>query len=748
VDLRERIALRSRDARWVAAVLGVLLLVLTGLYYLIQRERDLPETLVANRVLLFAVWYLIVVLILVIGFVLARNLIRLWLDRRSRVLGARFRTKLVATYVGLSLAPVLALFLFASELLQGSIDRWFSASVSAVLERGNSVAQAFQDGIVERNFRDAARLAREIESIGLDTPSDRAAATRRLARGREEEGAAFAAVYDREEFVHAVVDPGSGLADLPELGRTLPRDALERGRASRVLEPPGTDGRLIVAAATPGGRPRGRTVVVVGTLLDPASARRSEELIGAFQSYRQMEIQRGEFKASYLLLFLLVTLLILLASTWAGLFLARRLMAPVQAFAEAMQRISRGDLDQRIDAPADEEMAVVVDSFNRMTEELARSRAALERANVELTDANRTLAEERALVGAILESLASGVVALDGEGRVLAVNGAARQMLRLRDAELDGADFAAALGDGERSPLADLARAARGITTRATEQVAFPVGGRWHTFEVRVAPLPEPEGTPAGTVLVVEDLTELIRAQKLATWTEAARQVAHEIKNPLTPIRLAAERLRARFRETGDDAGAPGVAELVESSVGVIVREVGNMQQLVDEFSRFARIPGPQLAATDLARLVEEVVALYVDLKPGVAVSARVGPGLAEVWIDPEQIRRVLINLLDNAVEATEAPGAVTVEARRAGHEVEIDVADSGVGLPAEDRDKVFLPFYSRKGRGTGLGLAIVHRAVTDHDGSIRIEDNAPRGTVFRVRLPARGAATTGAAAT
>jgi two-component system nitrogen regulation sensor histidine kinase NtrY len=455
-----------------------------------------------------------------------------------------------------------------------------------------------------------------------------------------------------------------------------------------------------------------------------------------------MEIQRGEFKASYLLLFLLVTLLILLASTWAGLFLARRLMAPVQAFAEAMQRISRGDLDQRIDAPADEEMAVVVDSFNRMTEELARSRAALERANVELTDANRTLAEERALVGAILESLASGVVALDGEGRVLAVNGAARQMLKLRDADLTGADFAAALGDGERAPLADLARAASGMTGRATEQVAFPVGGHWRTFEVRVGPLPEPEGTPAGSVLVLEDLTELIRAQKLATWTEAARQVAHEIKNPLTPIRLAAERLRARAREAADPAG---LGELVESSVGTIVREVGNMQQLVDEFSRFARIPGPQLAATDLAKLIEEVVALYVDLKPGVEVSATVAPGLADVWIDPEQIRRVLINLLDNAVEATEAPGAVAVRARRDGPEIEIDVADSGIGLPAEDREKVFLPFYSRKGRGTGLGLAIVHRAVTDHDGSIRIEDNAPRGTVFRVRLPARGAAGTAA---
>jgi two-component system nitrogen regulation sensor histidine kinase NtrY len=242
-------------------------------------------------------------------------------------------------------------------------------------------------------------------------------------------------------------------------------------------------------------------------------------------------------------------------------------------------------------------------------------------------------------------------------------------------------------------------------------------------------------------VLVVEDLTELIRAQKLATWTEAARRVAHEIKNPLTPIRLAAERLRERQRL------GVGDPELLEKSVDIIVREVGNMQHLVDEFSRFARMPGPQLAATDFAPLVEDVAGLYRDLKPGVEVAAGVEPGLGEIWVDPEQVRRVLINLLDNAVEATEAPGRVSVSVTRAAANVEIAVADTGRGVPPEDRDKIFLPFFSRKGRGTGLGLAIVHRVVSDHDGAIRVEDNSPRGTVFRVLLPARGAPARGSGA-
>ena len=414
-----------------------------------------------------------------------------------------------------------------------------------------------------------------------------------------------------------------------------------------------------------------------------------------------------------------------------GLFLARRLMAPVQAFAEAMQRVSSGDLDQRIDVPADDEMAMVVESFNRMTEELSRSRAAVERSHRELTEANLGLAEERALVGAILESLTAGVVALDGEGRVLAINHAAQQMLRLRGAGLEGRPLIDELGGGERAALAELLRQGAGDGGRITSQISFPVGGTWRTFEVKLAPLAV---GGAGRVLVVEDLTELLRAQKLATWTEAARRVAHEIKNPLTPIRLAAERLRARHRETGD------ADELIEPSVEAIVREVGTMQNLVDEFSRFARLPGAQLAATDVGRLVEEVAALYRELKPGVAVRVEIASDLGDCWLDAEQFRRVLINLLDNAVEATDAPGEVAITARREGGSLEVAVADTGHGVAAEDREKLFLPFFSRKGRGSGLGLAIVHRVVSDHDGVIRVEDNSPRGTVFRVFLPARGA--------
>lgn len=739
IDLRGRFERHRKDTRFVAAGLGLLLVVFTAIYYAMQRGRDLPDALVTNKVLLFALRNANFVLILVIVFVLSRNLLRLWLDRRQRVLGARFKTKLIATYVGLSLLPVMLLFFYGNELLKGAIDRWFSDSLRTVLEQSNAVAQALQTEIDERDYREAARLARALGGVTFEEAGGRPlppGVGARLERAREESGVHFLGLYRGTEFLHAVVDPRSGLNDLPEVGRQLLTDALDSGRSRRVLLPAGTRGRLILAAAAAAGEDRRRLVVVAGTMLDPAVSATSEELIQAYQSYRQLEVQKREFAMSYRLIFILVTLLILLTSSWVGLFLARRLMQPIQELALGTRRISTGDLDHRIEVAADDEMAGVVESFNRMTAELKRNREEIERSQRELLAANRGLAEERALVSAILENLAAGVIAIDPTGRILSANRAALTLLRQREDDLVGKSVRESWSDDERARLADLVTSPDPGPPEGVE-LALLLGGERRTFEVKRSELKGAaapgEGSSHGQVVVIEDQSDLVKAQKLAAWTEAARRIAHEIKNPLTPIRLAAERLRVRHR-----AGDPGIGKLLEESVDVIVREVATMQGLVDEFSRYARMPGPQLAATDLAQLVGEVLALYRDVKPGVAIRPRLEPGLGEVWIDPEQIRRVLLNLLDNALEASEAPGEVAIDVERRGEKFTIAVADEGRGIAAEDRDKLFLPFFSRKRRGTGMGLAIVQRIVADHNGTIRVSDNRPKGTVFTLELPVR----------
>lgn len=511
------------------------------------------------------------------------------------------------------------------------------------------------------------------------------------------------------------------MIDVPAALRGMP--LVDSGRAAAGRPAPGRAGGSR-------GRERPPIVVVAATLLDPVLAERSQRLIEDFQSYRQLEVQKDDLRASHLLIFLMVTLVILLASSWAGLYLARRVTGPIQALADGMRRISSGDLEHRVDVQADDELGVLVDSFNRMTEELARNKELLERGNRELVTSNQRLAAERALIAAVLQSVAAGVVSIDAERRILTCNDAALAMLRQREDEVMGRRVEEAWKDPERDKLAALLGVDPPV---ASQEVRMILGGEWKSFEAKVTALEGSTGAGPrrGRVLVIEDLTELIKAQQLAAWNEAARRIAHEIKNPLTPIRLAAERVLKKHRQ-----GDPGLGRALEEGVEIIVREVGTLQGMVDEFSRYARMPRPQLSPVDLRRLVDETLHLYRNLKPGVAVEERIAGELSQIWLDGEQIKRVLINLLDNAVEATEAPGRVVVSAQARDGHLSIQVADTGRGIPPAAKEKLFLPYFSTKGRGTGLGLAIVHRIVTDHHGWIRVEDNVPCGTVFTLELP------------
>jgi two-component system nitrogen regulation sensor histidine kinase NtrY len=721
----------------IGAWLGLLLLLSAALFYLAERGRDLPAALVTNRVLLFVLWYANVVLILVVVFVLLRNLIKLLVERRHRVLGSTFKFKLVATYIGLSLIPVLLLFALATELLQGSIDRWFNTPVAPVLERGNAVAQALYDRIERTNLGDASLVSSEIQRFDLDDPQERPQLTRRMRELLQQLDLDLLAVYEGRQFVHAILNSQSGIPDLPEPDRSFLEQAAGEGKATAVVAPPGKRGSLLMAAvaapraqAEPAGtEPRAPVIVIAGALLDPVLAEQREKLVQDYQAYRQLQVQKDDLRASHILLFAMVTLLILLASSWTGLHLAKRVTVPIQALAEGTRRISGGDLGHRVDVEADDELGVLVDSFNRMTGELASNKELLERSNRDLTTTNQRLAEERALIAAVLENVAAGVVSIDSAGRIFTCNGAALNMLRQREEEVVGRSFEEAWSDPERARLAAVVRKAP--ETRDSREVHLILGGEWKTFEAKVTALRDAAGGVQGRVLVLEDLTELIKAQQLAAWNEAARRIAHEIKNPLTPIRLAAERLLRKHRQND-----PGLADTIEEAVEIIVREVVAMQGMVDEFSRYARMPRPRPAPVDLPKLVGETLHLYRNLKPGVDIEGEVDPALSVVSIDGEQVKRALINLLDNAVEATEAPGRVTVSAHPSNGHLEIQVSDTGRGIPPESKEKLFLPYYSTKGRGTGLGLAIVHRIVTDHQGSIRVEDNVPQGTVFTVELP------------
>lgn len=730
-----------RDIRWIVAGLTVLLIFLVAVFVFLQRGRDVPAALLTNRVLLFVLYYVNLVLILAVLFVLVRNLIKLAIERRYRILGSKFKVKLVATYIGLTLIPVMLLFAIAFEILQGSIDRWFDPSRRQGLERGRDVAQSLRDYVERHSSQGAERVLQAVADLDLDDPAGRPVLTRRLQAQLTDLDLDLLALYRGSEFVAAVLDPESGLPDLPEVSSAFVAEAAGEGEALTTRsvtgrDPDAGDGLLILAARsapspTVGSPP---AVVVAGTTVEPRLAEQMVQLIRDYQSYRQLEVQKEEIKASHLLFFLMVTLVILLTSSWVGLYLARRVTTPIQALARGTRRISRGELDHRVTVEADDELGVLVDSFNRMTAELERNKEVIESSHQELVETNERIAAERAMIAAVVENVAAGVISLQPDGRIFTCNATALTLLHQTEDEVLGRSYRDAWDDPERAKLAALVDRAETLGGRRHgAELHLTLGGEWRTFDVKLTTMHDGSGQVSGRVLVLEDLTELIKAQQLAAWSEAARRVAHEIKNPLTPIRLAAERLLRRYEQ--DD---PELGRALEDAVEIIVREVGSMQSMVDEFSRFARMPRPRPEEVDLPQLLDDTLHLYRDIKPGVEITGHVEPEAESVWLDREQLKRVLINLLDNAVEATPAPGSVRVEAERRDGDLEIRVSDTGPGIPPELKDKLFLPYVSTKGRGTGLGLAIVHRIVRDHQGSIRVEDNEPQGTVFTVELPLR----------
>jgi two-component system nitrogen regulation sensor histidine kinase NtrY len=509
--------------------------------------------------------------------------------------------------------------------------------------------------------------------------------------------------------------------------------ALAGSAETRSIDPLGSPGDLLHAAAvirSAQGRPAG--VVVATDYLSGDLAARSHRMTAAFESYNQLRVLKRPLTGLYLAFFLMVTLFILVGSLWMGSYLAKRITRPVQALAAAAREIGAGRLDQRVEPQSSDEFGSLVEAFNSMAGELATSRRRVERSTLELERKHVEVEDRRRYIETILERITTGIISVDAGGRVTTINSAASRLLTL-DRGVVGQSAASVFGRADLQPLGALLAGVGAKAESAVQEIPVLRDGQELQLAVVATSLTGDHGEPPGLLLVLDDVTPLIRAQKVAAWREVARRLAHEIKNPLTPIQLSAERMRRHF------AGRPAAdRELVDECAATIVGEVESLKGLVDEFSQFARMPSPRTVPTDVAALVSDTLTLYDGIFAGVAITKRFAPGLPLVRLDVEQIRRVIINLVDNAIEATERKGEIVVETAldETNRVVRVIVADNGPGIPASEREKLFLPYYSTKRRGSGLGLAIVRRIIAEHGGSIEAGDNTPRGTRFTIELP------------
>ena len=723
--------------------IAILLAALGGIVWMADRTTSLsPDFL--TEVVLIALSATNVTMLLALVFVLARNVIKSMIEGRRGLPFGRFRAKLVLAMLGMTVIPSVLVLIVGSRVVLTVVDRWFNAPMEEILAGANSIAADYYQERQRFVADQASRLSRSLGRLDLaagNVATVQGVVTPEVAGQR----IGMVQVYRVERVLNqpvnvvSVVDVASpsmpqgwarGTAD-----RLAARAASGNEASPSMIEQLASGGDL-VHVATPVRGPTGQITgaVVASEYLSGQFAEQARRMSKAYEDYTQLRVLKQPLAGVYVSFFIMVTLLILVGSTWMGLYLAKRITRPVLLLSEAAKEIGAGHYDHRIEHEGTDEFGSMVEAFNAMAQEVAQSRRRLEKASIDLERKHEEGEGRRRYIEAILERIATGVVSIDRAGQIGTINPSALRLLELTG-DVVGGSAVDVFARPDLAPINDvLDQAARAKVDSFAQEVALVRDGRERTVVAAATRIAGTDGGFDGTVLVVDDVTPLIRAQKVAAWREVARRLAHEIKNPLTPIQLSAERMR---RKLGDVD--PPLQDLVQECTSTIIGEVESLKGLVDEFSQFARMPAPRAVPTGLHAFLNETLAIYDGLLASVEFEKHYDPGVSQVRVDPEQMKRVMINLIDNAIEAMGRQGRIVIETGRdvSNSLVRVVVADTGPGIPAAERDKLFLPYYSTKGRGSGLGLAIVRRIVAEHGGSIDVTDNVPTGTRFIIELPA-----------
>jgi two-component system nitrogen regulation sensor histidine kinase NtrY len=677
-------------------------------------------------------------LLMVLLMLLLRNILKLYADQSSSALGARLRTRMVLGATLIALTPAVFMFLFSFLLMNRSIDRWFSQPTTELREDSTRVVLELAQYVTSNARGEAESIAASgAPDMDMQALQDVLAAHRVTLQG------GFVVIYDRnrKELANFSAPPESSEATLVAWQDEGTRDsnAIYGSLASLLLAAAQRSDMSMVKvagqeyaigmSATASGK-----MVIAALPMPQGLSQTTARIRSGAAAYWQLFRTRNSIRTIFFLMQLLITVFIFFSSLWLAMFLSKQITRPVEALGIAMDEIAAGKYDHRVAAIATGEMGDLVRAFNHMAADLEASRQLAESSSAQLTAANQAIEERRRELETIVETIPSGVVTLDGSGAVLQSNRAFAALMGLReDVPLAGEKIDTLLPAEFAEDLTALIRRGHRMGAASTE-IEFHSRGRTIHLAITSARLELMRGQ-TGNVLVVEDTTELLRAQRQVAWKEVAQRVAHEIKNPLTPIALSAERIGKHL-----DRGQPDSPNVIRKCSEVILACVGTLRTLVDQFSALAQFPAPQPRACDMNKVAEEALAMFAGRLEGITVQRDLEPGLPTVLADPEALRRALANLIDNAAEAMQGSLLRVLAIHSAlsedGGAVEVTVSDTGHGLTDEIRERLFLPFYSTKHRGTGLGLSIAAKIVQEHGGSIRAEANSPKGARFLLRLP------------
>jgi two-component system, NtrC family, nitrogen regulation sensor histidine kinase NtrY len=742
---------RSRSHRYIIGTIVFLALSLAATQTFLHITSVGSQKFIGMTFLLWTATFVVVLAIMVLATVLGRNLIKLYFEKKSGQLGSGFKAKMVRMFIVLSLLPALFLFILAYLLISRSMEQWFLAAPAQIMEHSRELAVQYYSEAEQRAKYYAASIAESFTSQEELSPGSNATIQARLQEFREEYALGNVQIFDNRG--RQMADSGSRILakGMENIKRNLISEAIlgHKGFTYSRVTPTDPTNEVRWAAAPIHGRSGAIIGAVLTETTNPRRAQfRADAVKEAYEKYLKLKEEEKSLRSIALLWLVLSTLLLIFAFSWFGLYLAKRITVPIQALAQGAVAVAAGNLEYRVECQAFDELGSLVASFNRMTSDLQENEKRIEAAQQSLRQTNIEQADRRRYIETILQTIATGVIALDIHYRVRTMNRAAMEMLQVQN-------FAAGtMLEEVIQPLACepiralLSKSGVLGTVVRNIELAFP--GKTLHLAATVTPLVDMAGQRTGWVIVLDDMTELLRMEKMSAWQEVARRLAHEIKNPLTPIQLSAERILKRYKQIAPSLPAIQAFGQVEVSkfdtllsecVQVIIQEADSLKNLVDEFSRFARLPEVRLEEEDLANVLDNTLSLYNGRIQDVSVRKDYDVNMPKLRLDAEQMKRVFINLFDNALEAmAENPNKKILHLRtrfnRQQGSVNIEIGDTGRGFPQEYQDSVFLPYFSTRKGGTGLGLAIVRQIISDHHGHVHAEPNTPVGTKIIIDLP------------
>ena len=727
---------RQRRERIIIACLLVAVFLLS---YLGTKVFDLGLDLpISNSILVFALININVILLLLLVFLTMRNLVKLLFERKKRIMGSRLRTKLVLAFITLSLLPTIILFFVSVQFISTSIEYWYNLPIERSLKNSVDVGQYYYENINDEIISFGNNLSRLITYHGYMLLSQKDELEKFISEKRTEYRLASIKIFSQKLELRATSgDDRIDLSPFENPDEETLKESFEKGTDIQYIQS-SAHGDLISVIVPIFSRTESKAIVgsiVLGKFVPVAFVNRLKGVSSGLEEYNQFKILKRPIKISHMITLSIVTLLIIFTSVWFGFFLSKGITVPIQELAEGTERITSGDYDFFIDLEAPDEIGVLVNSFNRMTLDLKNSKKQLEEANEELIRTNIEIEQRRLYMEIILANVAAGVVSADMEGRILTINKSAQDMLDIKPENITGKNYKDVMNREQIKVINDFFKDKSLIRKGfLKKQINISVGSKNLTLLVSINMLRDDQGKYSGLVAVFDDLSEIEKAQRMAAWREVARRIAHEVKNPLTPIQLSAQRLKKRYGEMVRKEDG----KVFEECTDMIINQVEGLRRLVNEFSIYARMPASNPAPDNISQIIMEAVGLYQETQNNVKVIFHDTAGVPLFRVDREQIKRVMINLLDNAIAAIEGTGEVVVDLSydKDIEIVRIEVADNGKGIPSYDKMRLFEPYFSTKKHGTGLGLAIVNSIIHDHNGFIEVQDNEPRGTRFIIELP------------